>query len=120
MENIFLPSCSQELPNFTWLPMQFETYPWILYVSPETLNAHVILTFSFLKWINEHFHNLVEKPHGLTLQGCITSLFSTGSLILLQSNIQSKSEEAMAALVRDGALEQPPRAKQMLVSSNAV
>lgn len=30
MGNTFLPSCSQELPNFTWLPMQFETYPWIL------------------------------------------------------------------------------------------
>lgn len=39
MEDFFVPYCSQELTNFPWLPKQFETYPRILEVSPETLNA---------------------------------------------------------------------------------
>lgn len=66
MENFFVPSCSQELTNFAWLPMQFETHTRLLSVSAGALNAHVILTFSSPKRINGHFHNLVEKRHQFT------------------------------------------------------
>lgn len=69
MEDFFVPSCLQELTHFTWLPKQFETFPWMLSVSTEIQTHESSEHPPFWKgWMNTFRIRGKKQPQGVKMK----------------------------------------------------